>query len=364
MDYENFKEQFTEDLKDRLLERGEDVKVSINQVNKLNESYEAITVTPEEGNIGVNISLDKFYDAIENGTPYEDVLDKAVETVERGLNNTPQIDVAALTDYSQMKEKLVMEVVSTESNKDMLENVPHKDMEDMSVVYRFVLDSNDEGRATVLVTNQILDSMGVTPEQLHDDAMENAPKIKPAEIKGMSEVMAEMMGIEQAEMFGMGPVAPEDEKMFVASVPDKIHGAGVLAYQDFMDQAAERVGGDFYILPSSLHEVLLVPDNGQMQLSDLEAMVKEVNATQVDPVDKLTDSVYHYDSKEKIFELGKKFVERQNQREEMAEKETSEEKGDKSSVLGELKAKKEEVAKTPKKESIDKGAKAKGGEAL
>ena len=200
--------------------------------------------------------------------------------------------------------------------------------------------------------------------QLHDDAMENAPKIKPAEIKGMSEVMAEMMGIEQAEMFGMGPVAPEDEKMFVASVPDKIHGAGVLAYQDFMDQAAERVGGDFYILPSSLHEVLLVPDNGQMQLSDLEAMVKEVNATQVDPVDKLTDSVYHYDSKEKIFELGKKFVERQNQREEMAEKETSEEKGDKSSVLGELKAKKEEVAKTPKKESIDKGAKAKGGEAL
>lgn len=164
MDYENFKEQFTEDLKDRLLERGEDVKVSINQVNKLNESYEAITVTPEEGNIGVNISLDKFYDAIENGTPYEDVLDKAVETVERGLNNTPQIDVAALTDYSQMKEKLVMEVVSTESNKDMLENVPHKDMEDMSVVYRFVLDSNDEGRATVLVTNQILDSMGVTPE--------------------------------------------------------------------------------------------------------------------------------------------------------------------------------------------------------
>ena len=201
--------------------------------------------------------------------------------------------------------------------------------------------------------------MGVTPEQLHADAMENAPQIKPVEIKGMSEVMAEMMGVEQAEMMGIFPVAPEDEKIFVATVPDKVHGAGVLAYQDFMDQAAERAGGDFYILPSSIHEVLIVPDNGEMGLKDLEAMVKEVNATQVAPADKLTDSVYHYDSQAKIFELGEKFVARQAVKEE----EHAEEKGEKS-VLGELKAKKEEVAKAPKKETIDKGAKAKGGEAL
>ena len=358
MDYENFKEQFVADVKDRLAEQGADVKVSVNEVNKLNESYEAITVTPEGSNIGVNMSIEKFYDAVQDGTPYDSVVDKAVETIGRGIEQRPDIDVAALTDYSQMKEKLAMEVVSAEANKEMLENVPHQNMEDMAVVYRFILSSDEEGRASVLVTNQILENMGVTPEQLHADAMENAPQIKPAEIKGMSEVMAEMMGIEQAEMMGIVPMDPKDEQMFVATVPDKVHGAGVLAYQDFMDQAAERVGGDFFILPSSIHEVLIVPDNGKMDLKDLENMVKEVNATQVAPADKLTDSVYHYDSKEKIFELGEKFVERQAQREEASEKE------EKGSVLGELKAKKEEVAKTPKKETIDKGAKAKGGEAL
>ena len=159
-------------------------------------------------------------------------------------------------------------------------------------------------------------------------------------------------------MMGLVPMNPEDEQMFVATVPDKVHGAGVLAYQDFMDKAAEKVGGDFFILPSSIHELLIVPDNGKMDLKELEAMVKEVNATQVAPADKLTDSVYHYDSKEKIFELGEKFVERQNQREEATEKE------EKGSVIGELKEKKEEVAKAPKKENIDKGEKAKGGEAL
>lgn len=223
MDYESFKEKFVEDLKDRLDEQGADVKVSVNTVNKLNESYEAVTVTPEGSNIGVNIGIDKFYDAMENGRSYNEVVDKAVEVVNSGIIQRPDFDIDSLSDYSQMKEKLAMEVASAEANKEMLETVPHQNMEDMAVVYRFVLNSDDDGRASILVTNQLLESMGVTPEQLHADAMENAPQIKPVEIKGMSEVMAEMMGVEQSEMMGLYPVAPEDEKIFVATVPDKVH---------------------------------------------------------------------------------------------------------------------------------------------
>ena len=359
MDYEEFKEQFISAVKESLYEQGSDMNVSVNEVKKLNESYEAMTVTPEGARVGVNIGIERFYDAYNEGRPFDEVVDKAVETINHGINERPDFDIDSFTDYSQMKEKLAMEVVSAETNKEMLENVPHKDLEDMAVVYRFVLSSDDEGRASILVTNQILESMGVTPEQLHADALEIAPQIKPAEIRGMSEVMAEMMGMEQAEALGIMPMRPEDEQLFVATVPDKTHGAGVLAYQNFMDQAAERVGGDFFILPSSIHEVLIVPDNGRMNLKELEAMVRDVNATQVAPADKLTDNVYHYDSKEKIFELGEKFVERQNEREEVTA-----EKDEKPSIIDELKAKKEEVAKIPKKDAIDKGAKAKGGEAL
>ncbi len=357
MDFNEFKEQFTEDVKQGLADAGIEAKVSTNTVEKMNESYEAMTVTPEGSNVGVNVNMEKFFEAYENRTPYEDVVDKAVNVIEGGFANQPTVDVAALTDYDQMKDKLIMEVVSAEANADMLDKVPHKEMEDMAVVYRFELDSNDDGRATILVTNQLIETMGVTPEQLHADAMENAPELKPAVIKGMSEVMAEMMGVSTEDLAMMGmPMDPADEQMFVASVPDKIHGAGVLAYQDFMDQAAERVGGDFFILPSSIHEVLIVPDNGNMSLGDLEAMVKEVNATQVAPEDKLTDSVYHYDSQAKVFELGEKFVERQSEKEAGIEAEASE----KGSVLDELKAKKDEVAKQPKKEAVEKAVKSKG----
>ena len=375
--YDNFKDVFMEEVKNQLEDAGIDAKISLNTVKKLNDSYEAMTVTPEGESIGVNIPISKFYDAYDEGMSVEETVSRAVDLITQGFEEKPDINLDELSDYSVMKGKLAMEVVSAETNKEMLETIPHKMMEDMAVVYRFVLNSDEDGRSSILVTNKMIENFGITAEELHADAMENAPQLKPVEIKGMSEVLAELMGVEQAEMMGVGPVAPEDEQMYVATVPDKVHGAGVLAYENFMDMAAERAGGDFFILPSSLHEVLIVPDNGNVKLEDLENMVKEVNATQVAPQDKLTDSVYHYDSKEKIFELGEKFVERQNQKENakdvsdkkpivsdlVLKEDKASEPPKKKSVLGDLKAKKEEIAKTPKK-AMDKGAKVKDGKEI
>ena len=98
MDYESFKEKFVEDLKDRLDDQGADVKASVNTVNRLNESYEAVTVTPEGSNIGVNIGIDKFYDAMENGRSYDEVVDKAVEVVNSGIAQRPDFDIDSLSD--------------------------------------------------------------------------------------------------------------------------------------------------------------------------------------------------------------------------------------------------------------------------
>ena len=149
--------------------------------------------------------------------------------------------------------------------------------------------------------------------------------------------------------------------MFIATVPDKNSGAGVLAYQDFMDQAAEKIGGDFYVIPSSIHEILLVPDNGEVQAEGLKEMVQEVNATEVSPEEKLSDNVYHYDSKEHIFELAEKYEARQQEKEAAIDEKAE----DRVSVLKDLKDKqKETAAKAPANDAVEKAAKSKGGEAL
>ena len=306
MEYEKFKEQFVEDLKERLEAGGEKFSVDLNAVQKMNQNYEAVTVKPEDAIIGVNLNMNEIYERYDRGMSYDTLVSEVAEKADRALHDRPDFNLEALQDYDQMKEKLSMEVVSAERNADLLEKVPHKNMEDMAVVYRFVLDSDSDGRGSILVTNQLMDNYGITAEQLHADALQYAPVMRPAVIQTMAETLLEMMGPEAKDMI---PVLPDDP-LFVATVPDKIQGAGVLAYQDFMEQAAERVGGDFFILPSSIHEILLVRDDGTFDINHLEDMVKQVDETEVAPEDLLTDSVYHYDSKEKVFELAEKYEER------------------------------------------------------
>ena len=218
-------------------------------------------LSPADAQVSVREALKMGYRLVDTANAYvneravgrgikeiPEIAEHFADAVEKGFRESPQVDLESLSDYEQMKSKLSMEVVSAEKNAELLESVPHERMEDMAVVYRFVLDQTDSGNGTILVTNQLLEQYGITKEQLRADAMENAPEIRPSEIRGMSEVMSELAP-------GMIPeVAPEDEQMFVAIVPDKIHGAGVIAYPNFMEDAAQKMGGDFFVLPSSIHE--------------------------------------------------------------------------------------------------------------
>ncbi|WP_026518431.1 DUF5688 family protein [Butyrivibrio sp. MC2021] len=379
MDFETFKEELKEDVKRALEEKTDSqYSVELHTQEKMNETYDALTIKPEDSEIGVSLNTDSLYKAYSDGMDYDRIVSETVGRAESALANRPDFNIDAFKDYDKMKETLAMEVVSAERNADLLETVPHKNMEDMAVVYRFVVSSDVGETGSVLVTNKMLDQYGITPEQLHADAMKNAPEVRPMEIKGMGEVLAEQMGIENAEMLGFA-IPPEQDQMLVASVKGNVHGAGVLAYEDFMDKASDRVGGSFFILPSSIHEILIIPDNGQFDLKSLENMVREVNATTVDPVDKLTDNVYHYDAQDKVFELGEKYVERQNQKEQEAIKDedviddleafldaedTPEKKPeDRASVFDKLDAAKEKAATQPVKDAVNK-AKEHGGPSI
>lgn len=158
MEYEKFKEQFVEDLKERLEAGGEKFSVDLNAVQKMNQNYEAVTVKPEDAIIGVNLNMNEIYERYDRGMSYDTLVSEVAEKADRALHDRPDFNLDALQDYDQMKEKLSMEVVSAERNADLLEKVPHKNMEDMAVVYRFVLDSDSDGRGSILVTNQLMDN--------------------------------------------------------------------------------------------------------------------------------------------------------------------------------------------------------------
>ena len=205
---EQLKERIKEDLGQMLEAHGIKADLSEHHVERLNASYDALSVTPEGSRIGVNANLSAICEAIDDGQSYSEVVARAADSIIAGIENTPEINVEDLTNYDEMKSKLAMEVVSADRNAEMLENVPHEQMEDMAVVYRLILDQDSEGRSSVLVTNDLMEQFGITHEQLHDDAMVNAPEIRPSEIRGRSVVMTEMMGP------GMIPeIDPADEQL-------------------------------------------------------------------------------------------------------------------------------------------------------
>ena len=359
MDYESFKKEFTEDIKEKLYEMGYgDVDVKINNIKKVNRDYEAMNVVPEGGVMGVSFNLEEIFTKFEQSGDYDSVLKNTTSFVANGIDSAPKTDIDNLLNYEEMKNKLSIEVISAEANKELLLNIPHDRIEDLAAVYRFVLKSESTGKASILVSNEMMQKMGITHEQLKNDALYNAPIIRPAVIKGMNEVIKELMGKEAYELAnGTGNV---EESVYVATVPDKDSGAGVLSYQNFMDQAAERVGGDFFILPSSIHEILIVKDGGEMKAELLRNMVQQINRTELMPEDKLSDNVYHYDSKEHIFELAEKFEARQKEKMKGIEMKAD----SRDSVIKDMKSKQKEVSKMPIKSAPVKAAKSKGGEAL
>lgn len=324
MDFEKFAANVQEDLFKTLSGVFPNVSVELTQVSKLQgQSYHGLAIKHDDAAITPSINLDQFYALYENGATYEDALQKLTDFAVISLSQTPAINVDALKDYGQMKQHLTIQMVGAGSNADKLSTIPHRIMEDMAMVYRFSFGEISGGLASTVVTNQMLENYGITEEQLHQDALDAVQKNDPLSIRNMDEIMYEM-----TDGF-MGSQDDPQSPIWVATNASRFNGAAVISYPDFMDMASEQLKGNFYILPSSIHEVLMIPDSFGARAQDLKTMVSAVNESEVRAEEKLTDNVYHYDSVARVFEQADRFEKR-------IEKEQS-----RKSVLGELGEKKQ-----------------------
>ena len=309
MDFETFMNEAIKEMRDRF----PDFDISKQEVSKLQgESYTGMAVRPENSEIGATLNLQDFYKALDSGMFLEDVLDSIERSVVSAVRHMPHYDARVLEDYDRMRDALTVDLVPVAGNEEKLAQIPHKNVEDMALVYRFEEESNVYGSASILVTNEMLAVYDITADQLHEDAMKAAVQNRPAKLHNMNDVMRDMMG-DMSDLFPMNEPSP----LWVATVEGGQNGAGVIQYPGFLDQAAEALGGDFYVLPSSVHEVLLVADDGSMEIGYLEEMVRSVNETEVSPAERLSDNVYHYDSEAHIFENARTFEAREAAKEEI-----------------------------------------------
>ena len=354
MDFERFVEEVKSRIKDFLPEKYADVEIYVQEQEKINKSYTGLVV-----NIGANganpvINLEAFHEEYKNGKLMEDVLYDIAKIIQM---EGPQVDVSRLSDYDNIKDSLFIRVCNSKENRGFLESVPHVEIEDMAVTCHILVAKDFRGVSSTPVTNDMLKMYGIREEQLFDDALESSPKVNPPEIVNMDELMEgiyreqfTMMGYDEEEITKMLEDMPHAEiPMIVVTNEDRVNGAATMFYPGVMEEIGEKLGSNFFVLPSSLHETIVVPNDGEMDFKELLAMVTEINATQVDTQDKLTDQVYHYDVADKVFEKASRYEDRKQEKEKSHEK---------KSVLEKLEEKKEEAKaaisakKTPYREAV------------
>lgn len=296
MNYEIFKEVVTEKFKSYLPERYQDMELRVESVNKVNRVMDGITLIDKtvEKNVSPTIYINDMYDHYLNTENLQKVLQDAAESMDKAFLEAPK---AGILDMDNARDNIVFQVVNTMQNEDMLRDMPHRDFQDLSIIYRWVVSVDDRGVQSTVVRDNLAKQLGMTEADLFKCAVENTRRILPPVVKSMNEVMKEMMisdgmPAEVADM--ILDEMPADRMMWIISNEKGINGAGSMLYEDVLHKLSMQLETDLYLLPSSVHECIAVSvDMGDPY--ELAEMVNEINMSQVSLEERLSNQVYHYD---------------------------------------------------------------------
>jgi hypothetical protein len=296
MNYEIFKEVVAEKFKSYLPERYQNMELRVESVNKVNRVMDGITLIDHsaEKNISPTIYINNMYDHYLHTENLQKVLQDAAESMDKAFLEAPE---AGILDMDNARDNIVFQVVNTMQNEDMLRDMPHRDYQDLSIIYRWVVAVDERGIQSTVVRDNLAKQLGMTEADLFKCAVENTRRIFPPMVKSMNDVMRDMMmsdgmPAEIADM--MLEEMPADRTMWIISNDRGVNGAGSMLYEDVLHKLAMQLESDLYLLPSSVHECIAVSvDMGDPY--ELAEMVNEINMSQVSLEERLSNQVYHYD---------------------------------------------------------------------
>jgi len=288
-------------------EMGESATVSLQDITKNNGVVlTGLTISQKNVNISPTIYLEDFYEEYKKGKSMEAIMEEIKDIFYKSKMDQ-DIDMKFFTEYEQAKKRIVFKLINYDKNRELLKSIPHREYLDLAIVYYYLVDMKEFSNATILIHNKHTEAWQIDEETLYEVASQNTPQLLKTNFCGMMEVLKELaeedfwcewMGEEKNEAEGLLLETKKETDatgMYVLSNQSRLYGAGVILYEGVPEQCREHLGGNYFILPSSVHELILVPDLGQVTREKLGEMVREVNATQVEEQEQLSDFVYYYD---------------------------------------------------------------------
>lgn len=280
MNYEVFVNRFKEKVKEYMYP----YKVTLEEtvLNKVNQQVKGLTVSVEGYPVAPVFHLEELYKENQDGHTVAELAYKASLDANEVIKHTLEL-WGEKEDITP--DNLYAAVVNTDKNCEMLKQVPHREYKEMSVIPRYRLTNN----TSFLVNKDICKQFYMTQEEVLETAIRNTHEMGYT-VERLDDVLKECID---------GLSMEEDSCAYVVSNIYRTNGAAAIFDTSWMEQHAEAIGGSFYIIPSSIHELLTIPENVPLSVSDIQTMVETVNRICVDERDFLSNNVYHYNAKTK-----------------------------------------------------------------
>ncbi len=290
MTYQEFKETICVMMKKRLDGQAD---VTVQDIIKNNNTHlDGLMIVSHQSNLSPTIYLDYYFNRFQNGVSLSCICEEIL-CAYRAHSIPHDIDISFFTDYSKVKSRIVFKLINYEKNRELLSKVPHYRFLDLAVVFCCLLEVSGTGNATILIYTHHLALWDITADDLYALAAVNTPKLLHYDMRNMTDVLK--------ELWTEGNSAADDPlslhelcPMYVLTNKSKLNGSACILYQNLLKDFAHRIGSDLYILPSSVHEVLLLPARIASSCEELTRMVQEVNETELSSEEVLSDHVYYF----------------------------------------------------------------------
>lgn len=271
---------------------GETVTVRIQTVLKNNGTKRVgLMITKPTVNISPTIYLEQFFIQYQNGRRLSEIA-KNIQSLYEDVEPEQSWQVDALLDFQSAQTKLAFKLIQHNQNVELLEDIPHIPYLDLEIVFYVLLDDCEQGVATILITNNIVNHWGISTEVLYQVAMANTPRILGAECKPMYEMVSELSGEEPEE------TDEQEGILYVLTNSLRYFGAACLLYPQVLEDIGNQIDDDYYLLPSSIHELIILPAQYALSAHELKEMITDINASQLMDEEVLSDHAYYYSRKE------------------------------------------------------------------
>ena len=284
---------------------GAEYRVSFQEVVKNNGvCIHGIVISKEGSNLSPSIYIDELYREFEEGRAFGDIVYELLNIYKRNAKEI-NVDMEFFTQYERVKNRILYKLIHRENNWKLLKEVPYIEWNDLALVFYYALEDERFGKATILIKNNHMEMWKQNVTSLYENASTNMLRLRPEEMLPIRQVIREVMAQRFGQESGQDNALFEEVEAAMCKEPDivmymlsnreRIFGASALLYSKSLKSLTQRLNKNLIILPSSVHEVLLIPDDGITERDFFKDMVREVNDTQVEPEERLSYNVYYYD---------------------------------------------------------------------